>query len=309
MHRVPSLLALTALLTIALPGRSADKALELDVWPGAAPGVSPTPGEEKITEQKFRGKSVKRIANVSKPTITVCRPPKDHDTGAAVVIFPGGGYQSLSWDLEGEDVVTWLNSIGVTGIILKYRVPRPKSEAPGVQPIGPLQDAQRALSLVRSRAAQWGIDPARIGVLGFSAGGHLAASVTCNFDRRAYEPIDDIDKVSCRPDFAVWIYPAYLVVRDKTELAPDIRIRTECPPTFIVHAGDDPLVKVENCLVSYLALKHAGVPAELHVYTSGGHGFGLRPSRLPSSTWPQRCADWLAARGFLTKPDVSSVGR
>jgi acetyl esterase/lipase len=302
MRRGAFLPTLITLLAVASPGRAGDKPLVLDVWPGPAPGVSALVNEEKVVTQKWGNKSLKRVTNVSQPTITVCRPASERDTGAAVLICPGGGYQSLSWDLEGEDVAAWLNSVGVTGIILKYRVPRPAANPPGTQPIGPLQDAQRALSLVRARAGEWGIDPQRIGIIGFSAGGHLAASVACNFDRRAYEPADETDKVSCRPDFAVLLYPAYLLVRDKTELAPDIRIRKECPPTFIVHAGDDGLVKVENCLQAYLALKHARVPAELHVYTSGGHGFGLRPSGLPSATWPQRCAEWLGSRGLLTKP-------
>jgi acetyl esterase/lipase len=301
--------AFVTVLIAAFPVRAADKPIVVDVWTGTPPGVITATAEEKVVPQKFGGNTLKRVSNVSKPTITICRPPSDRNNGAAVLICPGGGYQSLSWDLEGEDVAAWLNSIGVTGIILKYRVPRPEKSTPGSQPIGPLQDAQRALSLVRAKAGEWGIDPKRIGVLGFSAGGHLAASVTCNFDKRAYEPSDDTDKVSCRPDFAVWVYPAYLLVRDRTDLAPDIRIRSECPPTFIVHAGDDPVVKVENCLIAYLALKHAGVPSELHVYNTGGHGFGLRPSRHPSSTWPQRCADWLAARGFLTKPASDSVGK
>jgi acetyl esterase/lipase len=299
---------LVTVLTAALPLRAADKPTVVDVWTGPPPGVITATAEEKVVPQKWGGNTVKRISNVSKPTITVCRPPGDRDSGAAVLICPGGGYQSLSWDLEGEDVAAWLNSIGVTGVILKYRVPRPAASTPGSQPVGPLQDAQRALSLVRAKSGEWGIDPKRIGILGFSAGGHLAASVTCNFDKRAYEPADETDQVSCRPDFAVWVYPAYLLMRDKTDLAPDIRIRKECPPTFIVHAGDDALVKVDNCVMAYLALKHAGVPSELHVYTTGGHGFGLRPSRHPASTWPQRCADWLSARGFLSKPDSASVG-
>jgi acetyl esterase/lipase len=157
------------------------------------------------------------------------------------------------------------------------------------------------LSLVRSKAAEWKLDPKRIGVLGFSAGGHLAAAASTNFDKPAYEPLDGIDKVSCRPDFAVLIYPGYLVGRDKNELAPDICVRKECPPMFFVHAGDDG-VKAENSVLMYLALKRAGVPAELHVYASGGHGFGLRPSGKPVSTWPRRCADWLRSQGLL-KPN------
>jgi acetyl esterase/lipase len=301
MKQVLSLPTLLILLALVAPGRADEKHPVLDVWPGAPPGVTGPLSEGKITEVKGKQISIKRVSDVTKPTITVWPAPSENNTGAAVLICPGGGYQSLSWDLEGEDVARWLNSIGVTGIILKYRVPRPLNNTPGQQPIGPLQDAQRAMSLVRAKAGEWHIDPQRIGIIGFSAGGHLATSVSCNFDKRSYEPIDEIEKQSCRPDFAVLLYPAYLLVRDKLDLAPDIRIRKECPPTFIVHAGDDGLVKVENCLQAYLALKHAGVPAELHVYTKGGHGFGLRPSGKPSSTWPQRCAEWLSSQGFLTK--------
>jgi acetyl esterase/lipase len=215
-----------------------------------------------------------------------------------VVICPGGGYNILAWNLEGEEVAEWLNSIGVTGIVLKYRVPRRSGDPKGMPPVGPLQDAQRALSVVRGKAAEWGIDAKRIGILGFSAGGHLATSASCNFDKRAYEPIDDVDKISCRPDFAVLIYPAYLLAKDKDELAPDIRIRKECPPMFFAHAGNDP-VKADNSIFTYLALKRAGVPSELHIYSTGGHGFGLRPSVNPCSTWPQRCGDWLKTQGVL----------
>jgi acetyl esterase/lipase len=186
----------------------------------------------------------------------------------------------------------------VTGIVLKYRVPRRPDQAKDKPPIGPLQDAQRALSLVRSKADEWHLDAKRIGILGFSAGGHLAASASTNFDKRAYEAMDDIDKVSCRPDFAVLIYPAYLLTKDEKELAPEIRVRKECPPTFFAHANDDP-IKPDNSARMYLALKRAGVPAELHIYSSGGHGFGLRPTEKPCSTWPKRCAEWLRTQGVL----------
>jgi len=214
------------------------------------------------------------------------------------VICPGGGYNILAWDLEGEEVAAWLNSLGVTGIVLKYRVPRRPDQAKDKPPVGPLQDAQRAVSLVRSKAAEWGIDPKRIGILGFSAGGHLTAAAAANFDRRAYDALDDVDRVSCRPDFAVLVYPGYLVEKGTDQLAPDIRVRKECPPAFFAHAADDG-VPAENSVAMYRALRKAGVPAELHVYAAGGHGFGLRPSARPCSTWPQRCADWLRAQGFL----------
>ncbi len=287
-----------ALLLFTTTAGAADHPV-LDVWPDKAPGETGQVGPEKYVEGRPGERQVKRLTNVSKPTITVFKPAKDKDTGAAVLICPGGGYNILAWDLEGEEVATWLNSIGVTGIVLKYRVPRRPDQPKDQPPVGPLQDAQRALSLVRARAADLGIDPQRIGILGFSAGGHLAVSAATNFDRRAYEAVDAVDRTSCRPDFAVLVYPAYLLAKGKpTELAPEIRIRKDCPPMFFAHAGNDPIVP-DNSAQTYLALKHAGVPAELHVYSTGGHGFGLRPSKDPCSTWPERCAAWLKRQGIV----------
>jgi acetyl esterase/lipase len=298
MKRTLIPLALTALLSVASPGMTEDKPLVVDVWPGKAPGEPGQIGKEKFLEQKPGEKPVKRLTNVSKPTLTIYRPARRKDTGAAVLICPGGGYNILAWDLEGEEVAAWLNSIGVTGIVLKYRVPRRPGEPKDRPPLGPLQDVQRALSLVRSKAKDWKLDPRRIGVLGFSAGGHLAAAASTNFEKRAYKSVDGIDKASCRPDFAVLVYPAYLVAKGKDELAAGIRVDKTCPPTFFAHAGNDP-VKADNSVLMYLALKRAGVPAELHVYATGGHGFGLRASKQPCSTWPRRCADWLRTQGFL----------
>jgi acetyl esterase/lipase len=279
---------------------AAEKPVVLDVWPGKAPQETDPIGEEKVQEPKPGEKPVKRLTNISRPTLTFFRPAKDKDTGAAVVIAPGGGYNILAWDLEGEEVANWLNSIGVTGIVLKYRVPRRPSDPKDQPPQRALMDAQRAISLVRSKAGELGIDPKRIGMLGFSAGGHLTAVTSTNFDRRSYEPMDEVDKVSCRPDFAVLIYPAYLVDKDGLHLKPDIRVTKETPPIFFAHAGDDSH-SPENSVQMYLALKKAGVPAELHVYSSGGHGFGLRASDKPCSTWPKRCAEWLRAQGTLKK--------
>ena len=189
--------------------------------------------------------------------------------------------------------------VSVTGIVLKYRVPRRADTPKDAPPPQALMDAQRAISLVRSKAKEWELDPNRIGMLGFSAGGHLTAWASTNFDKRSYEPIDDADKLSCRPDFAVLIYPAYLVKKDSDELAPDIRVTKETPPVFCALAGDDK-VAAQGSVTLYLALKKAGVPAELHDYAAGGHGFGLRPSGKPCATWPQRCADWMKDTGLLT---------
>jgi acetyl esterase/lipase len=296
-----------ALLTLILAGvmsaqaRAADKPLVFDVWPGPAPGDKGNVGEEKTTKMD-RGVTI--VTNVARPTLTVFRPAKDKDTGAAVVIAPGGAYRGLAWDLEGEEVAAWLNSIGVTGIVLKYRVPRREGTPNDAAPPQAQMDAQRALSLVRSKAKEWGIDPKRIGMLGFSAGGHLTAWTSTNFDKRAYEPTDAIDKESCRPDFTVLIYPAYLMSKAKDGLQPDIRVSKETPPTFFVYAEDDP-VGPENALLMYLALKKERVSAEIHVYSKGGHGFGLRKSDKPCSTWPERCAEWVKAQGLL-KPAAAS---
>lgn len=278
---------LTFCLTVL--AAAAEKPLVLDLWPGQVPGETGPAGAEKITGTKGR----RQLTNVSKPTLTVYRPAKDKDTGVAVIIAPGGGYRILAWDHEGEDVAAWLNSIGVTGAILKYRVPRRPDH-----PNGPLQDAQRAISLVRSQAKEWGLDPNRIGMLGFSAGGHLTAWTSTNFDRRAYQAIDEADKVSCRPDFAVVVYPGGVVDKTRTHLAPEIRVSRETPPTFITQANDD-RVGPENSAVLYLALKKAGVPAELHIYATGGHGYGLRPSKNPCSEWPKRCEEWLRVQKVL----------
>jgi len=272
----------------------------IKIWPKEVPGETAPIGEEKDTSdeksRKVAGKHVTRLGNVSQPTITVYRPAKDKDTGAAVIVCPGGGYSILAYDLEGSEICEWLNSLGVTGVLLKYRVPK----RPGLEKhTAALQDAQRAVGLVRSRAAEWGIDPQRIGILGFSAGGHLAAASCNNYDKRTYEPVDDADKVSCRPDFAVLVYPAYLTVKEQGDkIAPELPITANSPQTFLVMTQDDG-VRVESALFYYLALKQAKVPAELHLYPTGGHGYGLRPSEHGVSTWPQRAAEWMKMRGLL----------
>jgi acetyl esterase/lipase len=282
---------------------AAEKPQVIDLWPAKPPGEKGEIGEEKLLDAKPDEAKVKRLTNVTHPTLTIYKPAKDKDTGAAVVIAPGGGYHILAWDLEGEEVAEWLNSIGVTGIVLKYRVPRRSDAVKDGPPPQALMDAQRAVSLARGRAKEWGIDPKRIGMLGFSAGGHLTAWTSTNFDKRVYETVDEFYAASFRPDFAVLIYPGYLVPKDKDELAPDIRVSKETPPCFFAHANDDPVTPV-NSAAMYLALKKAGVSAEMHIFATGGHGFGLRASDKPCSTWPARCADWMKGQGILT-PNAS----
>jgi acetyl esterase/lipase len=239
------------------------------------------------------------ITGVTNPTISIYRPKPDQDTRTAIVICPGGGYWDLYWQLEGEEVAAWLNSLGVTGIILKYRVPRRPDEPKGEPARRPLQDAQRAVSLVRNKAKELGVDPQRIGIVGFSAGGHLAIATATRFEKRTYEPVDDLDNISCRPDFAILVYPGYLKAKDKDELAPGLQIPAGTPPVFLAHGGADLISPPEHSVVMYLALRRAGIPAELHIYGLAAHDFGVRPSDQPCSTWTESCANWLRFQGFL----------
>jgi acetyl esterase/lipase len=283
----------------------AEEPLVLPVWPGKVPADYGRIGAERVRDPSDSPtKNAKWITNVTKPTITVFRPPTEKNTGAAMVICPGGGYWNLAWDLEGEEVAAWLNANGMTGIVLKYRVPRRPGQPEKEPAPGPLLDSQRAVSLVRSRAGEWGIDPNRLGIVGFSAGGHLSVMTATYFDKRAYEPIDEIDKISCRPDFAVAVYPGYLLPEDVDTdvLAPYIRIPAGTPPIFLAHATDDPESGPEHSVAMYLALKRAHIPAELHVFAKGGHGWGVRKSSLPCSTWTDRCVAWLRSQGVL-QPD------
>lgn len=265
----------------------------LALWPHGVPGAQTNPGPEiDITTAKdnlIAGKPLIRLGDVSTPTLTLYA-PKGKNTGAAVVVFPGGAYHILAIDLEGTEVCDWLNSAGINCVLLKYRVP---DSGPYPKSAAALQDAQRSVGMVRSHAAEWHIDPHRVGVLGFSAGAHLAAALSTHFDQRLYEAVDDADQLSCRPDFAVIIYPAYLVLAEQN-FAPksEIHVTDQTPPSFILQAEDDP-VHVENSTVYFLALKNAKVPAELHLYAAGGHGYGLRRTALPVTAWPQLVETWL----------------
>jgi len=285
-------LAVAALLLFAQLSLAAEP-IVMKIWPGDVPGEKGDIGEEKSVTDTATPPTT-RVSNVTQPTISVFPAPADKNTGAAIVICPGGGYNILAWDKEGTEIAEWANSIGVNAVVLKYRVPRRKDVA---KHQAPLQDAQRAMSIVRSRASEWGIDPQRIGVLGFSAGGHLSATLSTNYDKRIYPAIDKFDETSCRPDFTVLVYPAYLIEGNK--LAPEFTINEKTPPTFFAHAYDD-RIGPENSIAYFLELKKNKVPAELHVYSTGGHGFGMRPSDKPASTWPARCAEWLKTQGLLT---------
>jgi acetyl esterase/lipase len=274
--------------------------LAIPVWPGLAPGA-PTnlPPEVDTNTAKdglIAGRPIIRLTNVVAPTLTLYKAKDVTGPRPAIVVFPGGGYRILAIDLEGTEVCDWLNSAGITCVLLKYRVP---DSGPFPKSTAALQDAQRAMGLVRQHAAEWGIDPNRIGVLGFSAGGHLSAAISNLYEKRLYDPIDDADKLSCRPDFSVVVYPGYMANADQN-FAPnaDIHPTANTPPTFIVQAEDDP-VHVENAVVYFMQLKAAKVPAELHVYAQGGHGYGLRRTALPVTTWPQEVEKWLHTNKIL----------
>ena len=305
MRRTLVVIALFVSLVETLPA-SASEPLVVSVWPGKTPGDVGIKGQEtsRIHQSPLVGPT-KLITNVTKPTLTIYQPPKDRNTGTAMIICPGGGYWDLYWELEGEEVAAWLNSVGMTGIILKYRCPRRPGDVRGEPPLGPQLDAQRTVSLVRSRAGEWGIDPKRIGMVGFSAGGHLAIASATNFPKRLYEPIDAVDAISCRPDFAIGCYSGYLKLKDKDEIRPALRIPPDTPPILLAHANDDKESyggsNAENSAFMYVALKRAGVPVELHIYATGDHDFGVRQNEKLPSSWPRLCVNWLRSRG-LYKP-------
>ena len=269
----------------------------LSIWPAGTPGITAgSAHEHDVTTAKdnlINGRPVIRLAGVTDPQIILYRAPQTRDPEPAVVVFPGGGYYILAMDLEGTEICEWLNSIGVTAILLKYRVPDPAPH------IGPLADAQRAVGIVRLNASKWHIDSHRIGVLGFSAGGHLAASLSCNYQNRVYTPVDESDRLSCRPDFTVLIYPAYLAASDSVStINPSFHVTNDVPPAFIVQTQRDP-IGVNNSVAYYGALTQAGVHAEMHLYEAGGHGYGLRPSDMPVSGWPARLAEWMKSMKFI----------
>jgi acetyl esterase/lipase len=274
---------------------------QVPIWPGAVPDAQPVAGPEvatTVTNSLVAGKPWVAVVNVSQPTMTVYS-PKGTNTGAAVVVFPGGGYRCLAIDLEGTEICDWLTSRGITAVLLKYRAPTPRLGAYSESPLA-LEDAQRTVGLVRVNAAEWHIDPHKIGVIGFSAGGHLVTAMSTHFDKRLYPPVDAADKESCRPDFAIALYPGHLWKDDKNfELNPNVPVTSNTPPTFLLQAENDPVDNVNNSLVYYMALKKAGVPVEMHLYAQGGHAYGLRRTKLPITGWPQLVETWLGTIGMI----------
>lgn len=299
----PALVVL--MLSAASTAIAAKPSRAIEVWPGTAPGEKGDVGEEKDTtkptDNLIAGKRVVRLGNVSKPTLTFYPAPKRKDTGTTVLVVPGGGYHILAMDLEGTEVCEWLNSVGVSAVLLKYRVP---ARAGLPRHAAPLQDAQRAMGVLRSRAGEFGIHPGRLGAIGFSAGGHLVAALS-SATERSYSRLDNADDLSARPDFNIIIHPGYLVLKDQGDkVAPEVGVSTNSPPTFLVMTQDDP-VRVENAVLYYMALKQAGVPSELHAYPTGGHGYGLRRTEHFVTSWPDRAGDWMRSRGLLTRPGRS----
>lgn len=304
----------TTLLTVPLAAAQAatrEAAATFAVWPGPPPGgpvdLPPEADTSTAASDLVAGRPVIRLGNVTTPTITVYRAPADRATGTGVVICPGGGHRILAMDLEGSEVAAWLNDLGVTAFVLKYRVPSRQDRAHRWE--AAVEDAHRAMSLVRSRAAEFGVDPARLGILGFSAGGETAG-LTAFAGTRRYPRIDAVDDVPFRPDFAILAYAAGMATPEGTSLRDYVSIAPTSPPTFLVHAQDD-FVPVQNAVEVFLALKQHDVPAELHIYASGGHGYGLRETREPVTTWHHRAADWLRARGLLARgsADATRIGQ
>jgi len=303
MLRLCFLLTLTLTLTLTLSARGADTQV-VKLWPGKAPGETKELPAEGYIEAKKGQLEVKRLANVSEPTITIYSPEKEKANGTTVIVAPGGGYSILAIEHEGTQTCEWLQSLGVTAVLLKYRVPKREMQMP--ENLAMIQDAQRAVSLVRSMQKELGIDPTRVGMLGFSAGGNLTAW-TCLTKKRMYDKIDKTDEVfSHEPNFGLLIYPGGIIDKGGA-LNPEFEVKIDSPPMFFVHSSDDGLSS-ENSVSLYLAIKKNKVPAELHLYASGGHGYGMRKTEHPCAKWPDRAADWLKARGLLDKAKASVGG-
>ncbi len=300
MTIVPRLLSMLVLATVAVTTRASEP-VKLLLWSGEPPGetrrLPPEKDLYKLSDRKIAGRSIIKLTNVSTPTLEVFRPARELDTGTVVVICPGGGHHILAYDLEGTEVAEWLTSIGVTGVVLKYRVPAREKERRWRAAV---QDAQRAISVVRSRAGEWGIDPKRIGICGFSAGGEAAGLTAIFGTKKTYEPTDGHDRESSRPDFALLIYAAGFVTRGTADLEEHIKVTKDTPPMFFAHANDDGVSSL-NTLLLAAELKKAGVTAAVHLYAKGGHGYGLRKTEMPVTSWPNRCEEWMRTMKLLEK--------
>lgn len=295
-----------SLALFAAPWQPATDYHQIPIWPaGKVPDALKNPKPEfveRVTKPLVAGKPWTAVHDVSNPTMTVY-PPKGRNTGAAVVVFPGGGFRVLAIDLEGTEICHWFTSKGMTCVLLKYRVPfsgpaSHKSCHCHIYPKAPtaLQDAQRTLGLVRFNAKKWHINPNKIGVIGFSAGGYIVANISTHFNQRAYQPIDAADRESCRPDFAIALYPGHMRVDGQPMTQnPRIKFTKSMPPTFIVQSENDPEDNINNSLLYYIGLKNAGVPVEMHLYAEGGHAFGLRQTQYPITHWPNLAEIWLHA--------------
>jgi acetyl esterase/lipase len=307
---------LLAVLALTASAARAAEPITLNLLPGDPPAGAVA--AEQVERRKAGETPITFIKDVRWPTLTVYLPEKEKATGAAVVICPGGGYSGVAIDLEGDNVAKWLNTVGVAGVVLKYRMPKP-AESKNDLPY-PVADARRAMRLVRSNAAGWGIDPARVGILGFSAGGHLAATTAAQWEEADPAAADPLAKFSTRPDFAVLIYPVITFVdpavghvgsrnnllgkgadaKRVESFSAELRVTAKTPPTFLVHAKDDP-VKVRNSELFADACRKVGVPAELLTFDKGGHGFGLGVNGGEPATWPAKCEQWMKGLGLLER--------
>ena len=265
----------------------------IKLFPQGAPGEKTQLVESGSTDgRKVANKTALRLSNVSTPDIKIYTPPQGKATKAAMIVCPGGGYNILSYDMEGSEICEWLNGLGITAVLLKYRVPRREGQEKHVVP---LQDVQRALRYIRTHAATMNLDPQKIGVMGFSAGAHLSVMASTAYDSPTYAPIDEIDNVSCKPNFCLLVYPAYLSAKD-FQLAPEVKVTPQTPPTMIVQTQDDKNY-IDSSIFYYYALKQNKVPVTMHLYSKGGHGYGLRNTGAPVNEWPRRAETWLKALG------------
>ena len=273
----------------------------LNLWPGPAPdeptGFQMEPEDDKTSEKDnlVAGKRLIRLTNVATPQLTVYPAPAEKSTGASVIVCPGGGHSVLAYDLEGSEICEWLNGLGVTGILLKYRVPRRDPAMPWKHAV---QDAQRAVTLTRAHAAEWKLDPLKIGIIGFSAGGQTAGLTALTGNAKTYAPVDALDAAPSRPDFAMLIYPAYFANKEETALQPEVIVPADAPPVLFIHASNDPVTPMSSVLL-YSELKRKKVPAELHIFPTGGHGYGARPTDLAITRWPALAETWMRGLGIL----------